>query len=93
MVNEFGAKQSMRKDIFVNKISEIWYIGLKESYIKSGFEATGIFPVNSAKYPEKRFDQCVITRFNLWLANGKPESNQANKNMFNFSNKNIRKRC
>ena len=65
----------MRKDIFVNKISEIWYIGLKESCIKSGFEATGIFPVNSAKYPEKRFDQCVITRFNLWLANGKPESN------------------
>ena len=63
-VNEFGAKQSMRKDIFVNKISEIWYNGLKKSNIKSGFEATGIFPVNSAKYPEKRFDQRLITRFN-----------------------------
>ena len=72
--SKFGAKQSMRKDIFVNKISEIWYNGLKESNIKSGFEATGIFPVNSAKYPEKRFDQRLITRFNSWVANGKPES-------------------
>ena len=73
-VNESGMKQSMRKEIFVNKISEIWYNGLKESNIKNGFEATGIFPVNSAKYPEKRSDQPLITRFNLWVANGKPET-------------------
>ena len=64
----------MRKDIFVNKIPEIWYNGLKESNIKSRFETTGIFPVNSAKYPEKRFDQRLITHFNSLVANGKPES-------------------
>ena len=51
----------MRKDILVNKISEIWYNSLKESNIKCGFEETGIFPVDSAKYPEKRFDQRLIT--------------------------------
>ena len=73
-VNKFGVKQSMRKGIFVNKILEIWYNGLKESNIKNGFEATGIFPVNSAKYPKKIFDQCLITCFNLWVANRKLES-------------------
>ena len=59
----------MRKSIFVNKISEIRYNGLKESNIKSGFEATGIFSFNSAKNPEKR-----STSHNTWVANGKSES-------------------
>ena len=64
----------MRKNIFGNKVLEIWYNGLKESNIKSGFEATGIFPANSAKYVEKRFDQNLIKCFNLWVANEKLES-------------------
>ena len=73
-VNKFGVKQSMRKDIFVNKILKIWYNGLNKSNITSGFEATGIFAVNSAKCPEKRFDLLLITHFNFWVANAKPES-------------------
>ena len=31
MVIRFEAEQSVRKDIFLNKILEIWYNGLKES--------------------------------------------------------------
>ena len=41
----------------------------------SGFRATGNFPLNREKYPQDRFDQRLLKRYENWVRLGKPEDN------------------
>ena len=57
-MNVLGPKESIQKSTFVNLLSQVWYKGLSETNIISGFRrATGIFPTNRDKYNIKGFDQ------------------------------------
>ena len=73
-VNEFGAKEPIRKGIFVNKLGEVWHQGLSEANVKAGFSCTGIYPVDKTKYPAHRFDPRLVRRYENWVAAGKPDS-------------------
>ena len=41
-INEFGLTKNVDKAGFVNFISSIWHIGMKESNVITGFETTDI---------------------------------------------------
>ena len=58
-VHRTSANQPIRKAEFVNMLSSIWRKGLSESKVKVGFEATGIYPINSGK--------CKLGTFNKWV--------------------------
>lgn len=47
-VHQTGTREPLRKAAFGNLLSITWRRGLFETNIKSGFRATGIFPVNSS---------------------------------------------
>ena len=55
-INEFSLTKKVDKAEFVNLISSIWHIGMKESNVITGFETTGIWPLNKEKYVKSRFD-------------------------------------
>ena len=63
----------MTKSQFVNLLSEIWHQGLSESNIKSGFAATGVYPVDSTKYKTYRLNPQLLRRYEAWVEAGKPE--------------------
>ena len=63
----------MKKNIFVNKICEIWSDGLSVENVQSGFRSIGIYPVDRSKYPVERFDKRLERRYEKWVGMGKPE--------------------
>ena len=69
----FGSREPIRKATFVQNVCDIWYKGLSESNIKSGCCSTGIFPIDSKKYPCDRFDPRLLKRYKSWVDMGKPE--------------------
>ena len=72
-INEFGLTKKVDKAEFVNLISWIWPIGMKESSVIAGFETTGIWPLNKEKYDRSRFDICLFEKYQKWVESGKPE--------------------
>ena len=68
-----GARRALTRAEFVDEICSIWYECLSPSNIKNGFAATGIFPVNSVKYPRKRFNARLLRRYEVWRAEGKQQ--------------------
>ena len=64
--------QPLRKARFVNMLSSIWRKGLSESNVKAGFEAIGIYPINSSKYKTEQLDPVKLRKFNKWEENGFP---------------------
>ena len=38
----------------------------------SGFECTGIYPVDHSKYPMDRLDERLLNKYNGWVKAGKP---------------------
>ena len=65
-----GARDPLSKSMFVDMICKIWPKGMTEANIKSGFEATGIYPVNSWKYKIARLDSVKLKSYNWWKSNG-----------------------
>ena len=57
----FGSKSALSKGEFVNLLCSIWNEGMTESNIKSGFSATGIWPLDR-KYPAKRFNLRLLQK-------------------------------
>ena len=68
-----SARHALTKAEFVDEICSIWYECLSPSNIKNGFAATRIFPVNSVKYPRKRFNARLLQRYEVWRAEGKQQ--------------------
>ena len=69
----FGSRDPIRKATIVQNVCDIWYKGLSESNIKSGFRSTDIFPIDSKKYPCDRFDPRLLKCYKSWVDMGKPE--------------------
>ena len=72
-INEFSLTKKVHKAEFVNLISSIWHIGMKESNVITGFETTGIWPLNTEKYDKSRFDIHLFEKYQEWADSGKPE--------------------
>ena len=72
-MNLLGPREKIPKSVFVDLLSEIWHKCLSSSNIKSGFRATGIYPINREKYPQDRFDQRLLKRYKNWVDLGRPE--------------------
>ena len=64
----------MKKAAFVNQRCDIWHQGLSPKNVKAGFQATGIFPVDSTKFPKHHLDRRLVKRYELWVSLGKPEN-------------------
>ena len=58
---------------FVNLISSIWHIGMKENNVIAGFETTDIWLLNKEKYDKCHFDICLFEKYQKWVESGKPE--------------------
>ena len=71
-VHQTSANHPIRKAGFVNMLSSIWRKGLSESNVKAGFEATGIYPINSVKYKTERLDPAKLRTLNKLVENGSP---------------------
>ena len=61
-INEWGPKEPMKKAAFVNQLSDIWHKGLSPANAKAGFKATGIYPVDSGKFPKDRLDKRLVKK-------------------------------
>ena len=72
-INEFGLTKKVDKAEFINLISSIWHIGMKKSNVITGFETTGIWPLNKEKYDKSRFDIRLFEKYQEWADSGKPE--------------------
>ena len=71
-VHQTGARQPLRRANFVNLIAGIWRNGLSARNIKAGFEATGVYPVNSAKYKIEQLDKVKLKTYEQWKSTGSP---------------------
>ena len=71
--NQWGTQTPMKKGNFTNMLAEIWYQGLSPKNVKSGFRATGIFPLDRSKFPKGRFDARLVKRYDNWVKAGKPK--------------------
>ena len=72
-INQFGLTKKVDKAEFVNQISSIWHIGMKESNVIAGFETTCIWPLNKEKYDKSHFDIRLFEKYQKWVEPGKPE--------------------
>ena len=67
-----GAKEKLGKGEFVNILcdKEVWFKGLSEDNIKAGFRATGIVPIDPAKYDTERLDRDKLVTYETWIKIG-----------------------
>lgn len=58
-------RQSARltKNMFAKLLGEIWMMGMKPNNIVKGFESTGLFPVNAARFPECDFNPIALRKY------------------------------
>ncbi|MCL4152262.1 UNVERIFIED_CONTAM: hypothetical protein GTU68_060681 [Idotea baltica] len=77
-VQATGGREPLRKASFVNMLCKVWKKGLSSENIVSGFKATGIFPINPAKYSTSRLDTVKLQTYNAWIADGKKKDEQGN---------------
>ena len=61
-INEFGVKEPIRKARFVEKLCEFWHKGLSPENVIAGFSCTGIYPIDSTKYPCHHLDARLVKR-------------------------------
>ena len=69
-VYDTGAREPLSKSNFVDMICKIWPQGMTQAKVKSGFQATGIYPVNRWKYKTARLDSVKLKSYNWWKSNG-----------------------
>ena len=75
-VHKTGAREPLRKCGFVNMLSSVWEKGLAPQNVKKGFESTGIFPCDSAKYKKSRLNPLKLKTYEKWIAVGSPRDDQ-----------------
>ena len=70
-----GSKSTLSKGEFVHLLCSIWNEGMIEPNIKSGFSATGLWPLDRGKYSANRFDPRVLQKYKEWKEAGGKELN------------------
>ena len=65
-------KNSIRPSDFVNMVSEMWHDAMSSKNAISGFECTGIYPVDHSKCPLERLEERLLNKYDEWLKAGKP---------------------
>ena len=55
----------------------VWKKAFTQENIQHGFRKCGIFPFNAKSYPEHRFNTNLKRRYDVWIANGKPDLSAA----------------
>ena len=77
LLNEFvhrtEGRQKLSKPAFCNLIAKIWREGLTKKNIVSGFQKTGILPVDQSKYNADRLDKVKLELNKKWKACGSPK--------------------
>lgn len=61
--NRKNPGKNLTKAEFVEKIGVLWEESFKPRNIKSGFQSTGLFPVDFTRFPETSFDPVKLERF------------------------------
>ena len=51
----------------------MWHDAMPSKNAISGFECTGIYPVNRLKYPIDRLDERLLNKYEEWVKEGKPD--------------------
>jgi len=51
----------------------VWFDCLTSINVKSGFRSTGIYPIERTQYPECRFNERLLKRYEKWEAGGRKE--------------------
>ena len=65
-------ENTIRPFDFVNMCWGMWHDAMSSKNAISGFECTGIYPVNHLKYPIDRLDQHLLQKYEEWVKTGKP---------------------
>lgn len=71
-VHRTGGRQKLNKPAFTNLIAKIWHEGLTKGNIISGFQNTGILPVDQHKYDITRLDTVKLDSYKKWKESGSP---------------------
>ena len=77
-VHRTGGRQKLSKPAFCNLIATIWREGLTKENIVSGFEKTGILPVDHTKYKVDRLDKVKLDSYKKWKDSGSPKDSDGN---------------
>ena len=69
------SRNKLTKSEFATVLSgeDVWKNAFTPENIKQGFRKCGISPPNRKMYPEYRFHQNLLKRYNTWVDNGKPD--------------------
>ena len=52
---------------------EVWGVACSIENIQNGFKRCGIYPINREQYPQHRFSDASLKKYNEWVAGGKKE--------------------
>ena len=69
-----GNRRYLSKPDFVDELANMWFKCLTSQNVKSGFESTGIFPVDRSKYNKDRLNPRLLRRYSKWVDEGKEEN-------------------
>ena len=72
-INVLGPRETITKPVFSDLLCSVWHKSLSPENIRSGFRATGIYPLDRSKYPTDRYDPRLVKRYEQWVQLGKPE--------------------
>ena len=61
-----GPRNTIRPSDFVNMVCGMWHDAMPSKNAISGFESTGIYPVNRLKYPIERLDERLLIKYDEW---------------------------
>ena len=61
-----GARRALTKAEFVDELASMWFDCLTTANVKSGFNSTGIYPVDQNQYPRERFNKRLLAQYKKW---------------------------
>ena len=73
-INQWGPNEPIKKAAFVTQLCNIWHQGLSPNNIKAGFKATGVYLVDSTKFPKDHLHKRLVKRYDLWVLLDKPNN-------------------
>ena len=76
-VHRTGGRQKLSKPVSCNLIPKIWRKGLTKENLVSGFQKTGIFPVDQSKYKVDRLDKVKLESYKRWKASSSPKDSDS----------------
>ena len=71
-VHATAAREPLKRSQFADLLCSVWHEGLSPDNIKSGFRATGIYPLDRSVYDLSRLDPIKVKSYEEWNAAGRP---------------------